>query len=72
VTVSRQPVIALSKHIMFADTLEIRIRPSNDADVDPMLSIYRHHIRRGVDPAYQGGAEAFRPDDLKRRRRSKR
>ena len=71
-TVSRQPVIALSKHITFADPLEIRIRPSNDADVDPMLSIYRHHICRGVDPAYQGGAEALQPDDLKRRRQSMR
>jgi phosphinothricin acetyltransferase len=72
VTVSRQPVIALSQQIMFSDSVEILIRPSNDTDVDPMLSIYRHHIRRGVDPAYQGGGEALQPDDLKRRRRSMR
>ena len=25
------------------------IRPSRDADVDDMLAIYRHHIRRGLD-----------------------
>lgn len=37
-----------------------------------MLAIYRHHIRGGVDPAYQGTVEAFQPDDLKRRRRNMR
>jgi len=60
VTVSRQPVIALSQHIMFSDSVEILVRPSNDADVDPMLSIYRHHIRRGVDPQSYRGARRTR------------
>jgi phosphinothricin acetyltransferase len=51
---------------------QILIRPSNDADVDSMLSIYRHHIRRGVDSTYLGDDETLQPDDLKRRRRSMR
>ncbi|NVO16927.1 MAG: N-acetyltransferase family protein [Rhodoplanes sp.] len=48
------------------------IRPSTDADIEPMLAIYRHHIRRGVDPSYFGDDGALLPDDLKRRRRNMR
>ena len=28
----------------------ITVRNSRDADVPPMLAIYLHHIRRGIDP----------------------
>jgi phosphinothricin acetyltransferase len=56
-------------NVMSEQTL---IRPSTDADIEPMLAIYRHHIRRGLDPSYLGADGALLPDDLKRRRRNMR
>jgi phosphinothricin acetyltransferase len=46
------------------------VRPSRDADVPAMLAIYLHHIRRGVDPNYEGEIDAPDADDLKRRRKN--
>ena len=37
-----------------------------------MLAIYLHHIRKGVDPSYDGESEAPDADDLKRRRKNMR
>jgi len=48
------------------------IRPSRDDDVEAMLDIYRHHIARGVDPAFTHDSEAPQADDIKRRRKSMR
>jgi L-amino acid N-acyltransferase YncA len=52
-------------------TNRIYVRDSRDGDVAPMLSIYLHHIRRGVDPDIDDG-EYETPDaeDLKRRRKT--
>ena len=46
------------------------VRPSREADVPAMLAIYLHHIRKGVDPNYQGENDAPDADDLKRRRKN--
>jgi len=46
------------------------VRPSRDADVPAMLAIYLHHIRKGVDPNYDGEIDAPDADDLKRRRKN--
>jgi phosphinothricin acetyltransferase len=35
-----------------------------------MLTIYLHHIRKGVDPNYDGEIDAPDADDLKRRRKN--
>ena len=45
------------------------IRPSRDADVEAMLAIYRHHIRRGIE---EGGDDSGtpQPDDLRERRKN--
>ena len=47
----------------------ILVRPSRDTDVDAMLSIYRRHIRRGVEDSVDetGTPE---PDDLRDRRKN--
>jgi L-amino acid N-acyltransferase YncA len=45
------------------------VRPTRDEDVEPMLAIYRRHIRRGVeDNAPHSGVPE--PDDLKQRRKN--
>ena len=45
------------------------VRPTRDEDVEPMIEIYRRHIRRGVeDNAPQSGVPE--PDDLKQRRKN--
>ena len=46
------------------------VRPSRDADVPAMLAIYLLHIRKGVDPNYDGEYDAPDADDLKRRRKN--
>jgi phosphinothricin acetyltransferase len=46
------------------------VRPSRDADVPAMLAIYLLHIRKGVDPSYDGEYDAPDADDLKRRRKT--
>ena len=46
------------------------VRPSREADVPAMLAIYLHHIRKGVDPNYDGESDAPDADDLKRRRKN--
>lgn len=50
----------------------IVIRPSVDADVETMLAIYRHHVRRGLDASFMSQDGVLLPDDLKRRRRNMR
>ena len=50
-------------------TGSLLIRPSRDADVDPMLAIYRRHIRQGVE---EGVADSGvpEPSDLRDRRKN--
>ncbi|MFG1289294.1 GNAT family N-acetyltransferase [Xanthobacter versatilis] len=45
------------------------VRPSREADVDAMLAIYRHHIRRGVEEGVDDG-DTPQPDDLRERRKN--
>jgi phosphinothricin acetyltransferase len=45
------------------------IRPSRDADVEAMLAIYRHHIRRGVEEGIADSGTP-QPDDLRDRRKN--
>lgn len=49
----------------------IAVRPSRDGDVDAMLSIYRHHIRRGVEADAEDSGMP-EPDDLRERRKNMR
>src|SRR5215475_14490512 len=47
----------------------ILIRPSRDGDVEAMLTIYRRHIRRGVEDGVDD-AGTPEPDDLRDRRKN--
>lgn len=47
----------------------IVIRPSRDGDVEPMLAIYRRHIRRGIEEGVEDSGMP-EPDDLKDRRKN--
>lgn len=47
----------------------IVIRPSRDADVEPMLAIYRHYVRRGLDEGIDDNGIP-QPDDLRERRKN--
>jgi len=48
---------------------QIHIRPSRDADVEPMLAIYRRHIRQGVEEGVADSGEP-EPSDLRDRRKN--
>ncbi|WP_439572924.1 GNAT family N-acetyltransferase [Phreatobacter sp.] len=52
-----------------AEPARIAVRPSRDSDVEDMLAIYRHHIRRGVEEGVDD-AETLEPDDLRDRRKN--
>jgi L-amino acid N-acyltransferase YncA len=45
------------------------VRPSRDSDVEPMLAIYRRHVRLGIDEGVSD-AEMPQPDDLRDRRKN--
>ena len=47
----------------------VLVRPSRDGDVEAMLSIYRRHIRRGVEDSVDE-AGTPEPDDLRDRRKN--
>jgi phosphinothricin acetyltransferase len=47
----------------------ITIRPSRDSDVEPMLAIYRRHIRRGIEAGVEDTGTP-QPDDLRDRRKN--
>jgi L-amino acid N-acyltransferase YncA len=55
-----------------AQTHNIAIRPSSDADVPAMLAIYEHHITRGVEDLGDYQPEPMNAEDLKRRRKTMR
>lgn len=54
---------------MTTPQLPIIVRPSRDGDVDAMMAIYRHHIRRGVEDGVDDG-DMPQSDDLKDRRKN--
>jgi L-amino acid N-acyltransferase YncA len=47
----------------------VLIRPSRDSDVEAMLAIYRHHIRRGIEDGVDDSGTP-EPDDLRDRRKN--
>jgi L-amino acid N-acyltransferase YncA len=47
----------------------VLVRPSRIGDVDAMFSIYRQHIRGGVETGVDNGG-ASEPDDLRQRRKN--
>jgi L-amino acid N-acyltransferase YncA len=47
----------------------LHIRPSRDADVEPMLEIYRRHIRQGVEEGVEDSGVP-EPSDLRDRRKN--
>src|ERR1700752_5342256 len=47
----------------------VLIRPSRDSDVEAMVSIYRRHIRRGVEDSVDDTGTP-EPDDLRDRRKN--
>jgi L-amino acid N-acyltransferase YncA len=47
----------------------VLVRPSRDSDVEAMLEIYRHHIRRGIDEGIDDSGTP-EPDDLRDRRKN--
>ena len=57
-----EPASATSDQTIF-------VRPSHDTDVEAMLSIYRHHIRRGVEDSVDDSGTP-EPDDLRDRHKN--
>ena len=52
-----------------ARDLTIAVRPSREGDAEAMLSIYRRHIRRGVEDGVDDSGTP-EPDDLRDRRKN--
>src|SRR6516164_10235242 len=60
---------ASENDLSFATGQPLLLRPSRDSDVEAMLAIYRHHIRRGVeDSVDESGVPE--PEDLRDRRKN--
>ncbi len=51
------------------DGQPVIVRPSRDSDVEAMLAIYRHHIRRGIDESVDDSGTP-EPEDLRDRRKN--
>jgi len=47
----------------------VLVRPTRDSDVEAMLSIYRHHIRRGIEDGVDESGTP-EPEDLRDRRKN--
>src|SRR3974377_1827666 len=59
-----------SEHeLPLANEQPIVVRPSRDSDVEAMLAIYRHHIRRGVEASVDESGVP-EPEDLRDRRKN--
>jgi phosphinothricin acetyltransferase len=52
-----------------AEHSPVLVRPSRDSDVEAMLTIYRHHIRRGIEDSVDDSGTP-EPDDLRDRRKN--
>jgi hypothetical protein len=57
-----------SKNPGMANEQPVLVRPSRDSDVEAMLSIYRRHIRRGIEEGVDDSG-APEPEDLNDRRK---
>jgi len=53
-----------------ANSGNVYVRASRDADVPAMLAIYLHHIKHGVDPSQHHDIEPPDAEDIKRRRKN--
>ena len=51
------------------DRQPVLVRPSRDGDVEAMLAIYRHHIRRGIEEGVDDSGTP-EPEDLRDRRKN--
>jgi ornithine decarboxylase/arginine decarboxylase len=58
-----------SKNPGMANELPVLVRPSRDSDVEAMLSIYRRHIRRGIEENVDDSGTP-EPEDLHDRRKN--
>jgi phosphinothricin acetyltransferase len=52
-----------------ANERPVLVRPSRDGDVEAMLTIYRHHILRGIEESVDDSGTP-EPDDLRDRRKN--
>jgi phosphinothricin acetyltransferase len=52
-----------------ANEPQVLVRHSRDSDVEAMLTIYRHHIRRGIEDSVDDSGTP-EPDDLRDRRKN--
>ena len=52
-----------------AITSDVLVRASRDSDVEAMLAIYRHHIRRGIEEGVDDSGTP-EPEDLRDRRKN--
>ncbi len=52
-----------------ANDTPVLVRASRDGDVEAMLAIYRHHIRRGIEEGVDDSGTP-EPDDLRDRRKN--
>src|ERR1700759_4113640 len=58
----------LDKPVLDNET-RILVRPSRDSDVEAMITIYRRHIRRGIEESVDDSGTP-EPDDLRDRRKN--
>ena len=65
----QQPQVDASRTAAIESEHPVIVRPSRDGDVDAMLAIYRHHIRRGVEEGV-ADSDTPEPDDLRDRRKN--
>src|SRR6516164_6233415 len=59
----------VEKQAANGSALPVTVRPSRDSDVEAMLSIYRRHIRRGIEDSVDDTGTP-EPDDLRDRRKN--
>ena len=58
-----------TKNPAMTNELPVLVRPSRDGDVEAMLSIYRRHIRRGIEEGIDDSGTP-EPEDLHDRRKN--
>jgi len=58
-----------TKNTAITNELPVLVRPSRDGDVEAMLSIYRRHIRRGIEEGVDESGTP-EPEDLHDRRKN--
>jgi L-amino acid N-acyltransferase YncA len=61
------PIVTTGR--VMTDDQPLLVRASRDSDVEAMLTIYRHHIRRGIEEGVDDSGTP-EPDDLRDRRKN--